>query len=175
MNEELIVRQWQIADAEELHAAILESREHLKPFMPWADASAAMNIEQRREFIAGWMTNQTEPNFGIWRGSRLVAVMGFHDRIAPDGREIGYWVRASEINKGVATFGARELTKIAFMNPAITHVEIHHDSANLASGRVPEKLGYTFIVELDREPDAPSASGKHKIWRVSREEWAKND
>jgi ribosomal-protein-serine acetyltransferase len=100
--------------------------------------------------------------------------MGLHDRIAEDGLESGYWVRVSEINKGIATFGAMRLTEIAFENPIITHVEIHHDSANLSSERVPQKLGYRFIEESARELDAPASSGKFKVWRVTREEWVQN-
>jgi ribosomal-protein-serine acetyltransferase len=174
VNDEIEIRGWQIADAEELQAAIIESHEHLKPFMPWVDDAVAMTLEQRREFVAGWMTNEKERNFGIWRAERLLGVMGLHERIAPAGLEIGYWVRVSEINRGIATFGALRLTEIAFENPMITHVEIHHDSANLASERVPQKLGYGFIEESEREPDAPGSSGKFKVWRVSRDVWEKN-
>jgi ribosomal-protein-serine acetyltransferase len=174
VNDEIEIRGWQIADAEELQAAIIESHEHLKPFMPWVDDAVAMTLEQRREFVAGWMTNEKERNFGIWRAERLLGVMGLHERIAPAGLEIGYRVRVSEINRGIATFGALRLTEIAFENPMITHVEIHHDSANLASERVPQKLGYGFIEESEREPDAPGSSGKFKVWRVSRDVWEKN-
>jgi ribosomal-protein-serine acetyltransferase len=174
VGDQIEIRGWQIADAEELQAAIIESHKHLKPFMPWVDDAVAMTLEQRRDFVAGWMTNQKERNFGIWRDHRLLAVMGLHDRIAEDGLEIGYWVRVSEINKGIATFGAMRLTEIAFENPIITHVEIHHDSANLASERVPQKLGFTFIDESERELDAPASSGKFKVWRVDRDVWEKN-
>jgi len=154
-----------------LHAAVVESHVHLKGFMPWADDEAAMTLEQRREQLASWLTDEKERHFGAWQASRLLRVFGLKDRIAAAGREIGYWVRVSEINNRAATFGARGLTRMAFADPTITHAEIHHDGANVASERDDQTLGSEPIEEQDRELDAVSASGKFKVWRLTSDKW----
>ena len=66
-------------------------------------------------------------------------------RIGDGGLEIGYWVHPGFTGRGVATAAAAALTEAALALPGIDRVEIHHDILNLASGRVPAKLGYDCV------------------------------
>ena len=50
-------------------------------------------------------------------------------------------------------------------------VEIHMDAANVASARVPAKLGYTLLGEEAREILAPGHTGRGLAWAVSRAAW----
>ena len=53
--------------------------------------------------------------------------------------------------------------------PEIDHVEIHHDVLNLASGRVPAKLGYSPVgTRAARFALAAGDSGTIKLWRITR-------
>ena len=57
----------------------------------------------------------------------------------------------------------------AFTLPGIDHVEIHHDVLNLASGRVPEKLGFSPIgTRAPKTGLAPGDSGTTRVWRITR-------
>jgi hypothetical protein len=47
------LRRWVPGDAERLSAAVTESLEHLRPWMPWA-AREPLAVEERRALIAGW-------------------------------------------------------------------------------------------------------------------------
>jgi RimJ/RimL family protein N-acetyltransferase len=49
---------------------------------------------------------------------------------------------------------------------AITHVEIHHDRANVASAGVPRKLGFRFVGEYPAAPSAPAEAGIEWRWRL---------
>lgn len=50
-------------------------------------------------------------------------------------------------------------------------VEVHHDVANLASGRVPQRLGFRWIEDRPEPVDAPAETGVRRIWRLTRDEW----
>ena len=50
-------------------------------------------------------------------------------------------------------------------------VEIRHDKANVASGGVPAKLGFTLVEEYTREITAPAETGTGYVWRMERNEW----
>jgi ribosomal-protein-serine acetyltransferase len=50
-------------------------------------------------------------------------------------------------------------------------VEIHHDAANVASGRIPAKLGYARLGErpaADLQPAAPGEVGTDVVWQFTR-------
>jgi RimJ/RimL family protein N-acetyltransferase len=93
-------------------------------------------------------------------------------RIAKDGLEIGYWVHPEFVGRGFATRAAEALTTLGLRLPGVTHIEIHHDKANLASARVPLKLGFEMVGEHTVEAAAPAETGVNVIWRMDRAGWA---
>jgi hypothetical protein len=46
----LVLRRWREEDAGLLHEAVVDSVEHLRPWMPWI-ADEPMSVEQRRNLI----------------------------------------------------------------------------------------------------------------------------
>jgi RimJ/RimL family protein N-acetyltransferase len=159
------LRRYALSDIDAVFAAVEESRDHLRPHMPWAD-------ESRQEFVA-FLVEAVEQ----WgrRGSHDYAIVdaadggylggcGLHDRVGPGGREIGYWLRVGATGRGFVTAAARALTEAALALDDVTRVEIHCDEANVRSAAVARRLGY----RLDRiEPDAISAPGdlgRSMIW-----------
>ena len=96
-------------------------------------------------------------------------------RASPPARggalEIGYWVHAAFVRRGIASKAAALLTDAAFAIPDIERVEIHHDKANSASAGVPRRLGYRFVGEQRDEVTAPADSGIECVWRIERDEW----
>ena len=166
---DLVVRRYDVDDARALHEAIVESIEHLRPWMSWI-AFEPLSLADREVLIAdrfakGW-DDGTDFGYGMFRGDRVVGGCGLHRRIADDGLEIGYWVRVGEIGRGVATTTAGALTDAALAIDGITHVEIHHDKANVRSARVPEKLGYALLGERADEIQAPAELGIECVWRI---------
>jgi ribosomal-protein-serine acetyltransferase len=159
------VRQYTLDDVPAMHQAILESLEHLRPWMPWV-ALEPLTLDQRVALVENWLEAGTENRVIVVDG-KYAGGTGLHDRIGPTGREIGYWVRASLAGQGIATEAARQLTEQAFAIPGVDHVEIHHDKANVASRRVPEKLGYVLVREVEDEVEAPGECGISCEWRRS--------
>jgi RimJ/RimL family protein N-acetyltransferase len=139
--------------------------------MPWATSD--YNLATAQEFTQrcedDWQAG-TAFNFLILAGGEPAGSTGLMARIDPGGLEIGYWVHPAYTSRGVATAAAAALTEAAYALPGIDHVEIHHDELNLASERVPAKLGYTHV---DTRPEkrfdpAPADSGTSKVWRITR-------
>jgi ribosomal-protein-serine acetyltransferase len=171
----LVLCRWQVADAGELQRIVTESSEHLKPWMGWM-ASEPLALADR-EAMLGEQERQWSHGGDIMLGIRLedraVGSCGLHRRIAHDGLEIGYWIHPSFTRRGLATSAARLLTDAALDVEGITHVEIHHDKANVASAGVPRRLGYRLVAEAPRGITAPAEIGIKRIWRIHRDEWTR--
>ncbi|MBN2624363.1 MAG: GNAT family N-acetyltransferase [Acidimicrobiales bacterium] len=171
-TDRLVVRQWRTEDAPALHEAVLESIEHLRPWMPWV-ANEPLALAARVEMVGGWarLWDAGDRMCGMFVDERVVGGCGLHQRIGPGGQEIGYWVRVGETGHGYATAAARAMTDMAFTMPGVTHVEIHHDVANPTSGRIPAKLGFAHVHDVARPVEAPGETGTQRIWRMDRITW----
>ncbi len=154
-------------------AAINASLDHLRPWMAWAQEPAT--DESLGAFFAeaqaAWDARR---DFGYTivdaADTEVLGGCGLHGRLGPNGLEIGYWVRVDQAGRGLATESARALTDAAFGIPGIELVRIRCEEANVASARVPEKLGYAFLgVEVPH--DGPCASRPTQTWVVARETW----
>lgn len=170
-SERLVIRQWVEEDAEALSQAIVESYEHLRPWMSWVDAEKTDDVDAHRARIGRWAEEwkaEGDSFFGIFSGDALVGACGLHRRGTPDSLEIGYWIHPAHTKLGYATEAAAALTQAALNLPDINRVEIHHDKANVTSGRIPPKIGYTFAGELPRDPVAPAEIGIECRWVMSR-------
>jgi len=167
---ELVVRPWTPADAPALTRAVTESLEHLRPWMPWAafePVAQATRLAFLRDAIAGEAGGGDRLR-GYFLGDVVVGAGGLHQRIGPGGLEIGYWVHADHLRRGIATAGVRALVAEAFADPAIDRVEILHDRANAASGRVAAAAGFTRVGEIARPATAPGDEGVGVVWRLAR-------
>ena len=171
----LVVRRWEIDDAPAMHAAIIESIDHLRPWMPWV-ADEPLTVAERRERIAGWqpLWDAGDRIYGMFVDGEVVGGCGLHARLGPGGLEIGYWVRVGRTGRGYATEASRLLTDIAFAMPGIDRVEIRHDAQNVASSRVPAKLGYVRVDDLHRPPAAPGETGVDHVWRMRKRDWRRD-
>lgn len=141
--------------------------------MPWA-AGGRLTLTQRREMLEQWergFDSGAQASYAVIHHDRIAGSCGPHRRVADDGLEIGYWIRSQFTRRGLATAAARALTDAALALPAITHTEIHHDKANVASGRIPPKLGYELIASVPRPQQAPAEIGIECRLRMDRDRW----
>ena len=167
---DVVVRHWREEDATALARAVVESLDHLRPWMPWAEEepkSPAARLELIRRWERERMAGGDE-FLGIWLDGQLVGGCGLHRRIGPGGFELGYWVHRGFTRRGVATAAARQLCEHAFAAPSTDRVEIHHDRANVASAGVAAALGFERVGERRRAPQAPADEGVDWIWRLTR-------
>ena len=128
---------------------------------------AGLSLEDRlarhaADFVAG-----VEWVYGLFDGdgTEVLGGCGLYPRVGPGALELGYWLAAAHTGRGLATRAAAVLTRLAFSGPDIDHVEIRCDPRNVASARVPERLGYRVV---DTTTDTSQGL---MIWRLTRTEF----
>jgi RimJ/RimL family protein N-acetyltransferase len=167
----LVIRCWNPADAPLLKAAVDASLEHLRPWMPWAEQEPQaldQKIEGLRRFRGKFDLGQ-DFVYGIFnrQESQVLGGTGLHTRAGEGAREIGYWIHADWINRGLATEASAALTRVAFEIDHVDRVEIHCDPANVRSAAVPRKLSYTHEATLrQRLPLSDGAFRDAMIWTL---------
>ena len=145
-SERLTIRAGRIADATELHAAVLESIEDLRPWMRWAkgpqtlEGARAFLRQSRQEWESG--NGFSLPIFlkGI---NTFVGMMGlFHISWGVPKIEIGYWVRRSFAGQGYVTEALNAVADYCANVLGARRVDLHIDERNERSIRVAERCGY---------------------------------
>ena len=172
-GERVVLRRWVEPDVPALAAAIERNIEHLRPWMPWVEHEPLPDSERAALFDT-WERTYLDGGdvvFGVFLDGSPIGGCGLHKRRGPHGLEIGYWIDRDHTNQGIATEVARILTSAALSVPGVTFVEIHHDKANIASSRVPQKLGYTLVGETQDEVTAPGEAGIDCAWRMDAADW----
>lgn len=177
ITSRLVIRCYNPADAALLKDAVDSSLEHLRPWMPWAaryPQPMQDMVDMLRRFRGQFDLGQ-EYTMGIFSRdeSRVLGGTGLHPRGGEGSREIGYWVRADEINKGYATEVAAALTRVGFEVEKLLRMGIHCDIANAASAAVPAKLGYTHEATLRRRlRGGDDRFHDEMVWTMQAEEYA---
>lgn len=145
-GERVVVRPYRESDAQELFEAMVESRDHLRPWMPFADEHQA--VEESRHWIiqqmAHWLLRE-DLVLSIWEQStgRYLGGTGLHPHNWEIGYfEIGYWLRPSAEGYGYVTEAVRLLTDYALDNLKANRLEICCDALNTRSAAIPKRLGY---------------------------------
>jgi ribosomal-protein-serine acetyltransferase len=170
-NGDVVLRRQRLGNVDELDRIIVESLDHLLPWMPWAAVHTRQTaLEHLARSEAEWASGE-EYNYAITVDGQAVGGCGLMRRIGPGGMEIGYWIHPGWTGRGLVTRAAAALVEAAFLLPGVTRVEIHHDEANKASAAVPQRLGFAVVF---RGPDAargaaPAESGVTVVQRLLKE------
>jgi RimJ/RimL family protein N-acetyltransferase len=169
------LRRWRLEDLPALHQACVESRTHLLPFMPWAVHVTPDDPTNAETYLAGTVVkwaDRTSFDYAIVDADGAIAgSCGLMGRIDPGALEIGYWVHVDRTRRGLATRAAAALTEAGLAIPDVARVEIHHDSANTASGRVPQRLGYVRLREQPADTATLGGTGVHVVWGMALDAW----
>jgi RimJ/RimL family protein N-acetyltransferase len=176
----LVLRRWRPEDAPRLKALVDANLDHLRPWMPWAmqEPSPVEVIGERLERFERHHRDGLEWTMAICLAGddTLIGGAGLHPRIGPNALEIGYWIAEPHTRRGFATETAAALTATAFAMPHIEHVEIRCDPRNVASARVPAKLGYRHSETLTANTVTPTGEPRDTmIWTITRREHAEQN
>lgn len=178
-TERAVLRCWHPGDAEILLNAVTQSLEHLREWMPWA-RNEPTSLDDKVALLRNWRAEfdlDSDYTYGIfspderevWGGS------GLHKRLAGSALEIGYWIRADLINRGLATETSAALTKVAFAVNKVDRVEIHCDPDNVRSAAIPRKLGFVQEALLRRRATKPDGSPTDMaIWTLFLDQLGKS-
>jgi RimJ/RimL family protein N-acetyltransferase len=150
----LRLRPWTAADAPLLLPVLQANVAHLGPWIP-PHVATPVPLPALAERLAGFEADFTASR--AWRYALLPlhdtrvygevdlfprAATGRVPYAAADRAEIGYWLDAAVTGQGLALEAAGAMLAVAQALPALRHVEIRCDAANVASARVPQRLGF---------------------------------
>jgi RimJ/RimL family protein N-acetyltransferase len=144
----VLLRPYRGDDAEEVFAAIDESRDHLRPWVTWVDNNRT--VDEVRDFCirsqASWLL-RTELALGVFDAvsGRYLGGTGLHN-LDWELRafEIGYWLRVTAIGHGYATESTRLLVDFAQSFLRARRVTLRCDARNEASRRVAERAAFVL-------------------------------
>jgi RimJ/RimL family protein N-acetyltransferase len=170
-TERTVLRCWHPADGPLLKEAVDASLDHLREWMPWAidePEAVEIKVQRLRRFRANFDLDK-DYIYGIFSQDerQVLGGTGLHTRVGKGAFEIGYWIRASHINQGLATEISAALTRVAFELCAVDRVEIHCDPHNLRSAAIPRKLGYVHEATLRHRTVTPTGDPRDTmIWTI---------
>lgn len=151
-TERLTIRSPMPGDGLEMQAAVAETIEDLRPWMPWADHVPTVEEQERvsRAGRAHFLAREDLPLRLFLKGTHtVVGASGLHciDWRVPRF-EIGYWVRKRFAGQGYITEAARGITRFAFETLGARRVEIRCDARNTRSQAVARRAGYELEATL---------------------------
>lgn len=171
----LAIRPFARDDADAVRALVVDSADHLAPWMPWVGDWTAPDCDARaviEPLVAEWERRERYHG-AIEVDGALVGSVGIVDRVGPDALEVGYWLAPTATGRGFATVATALAIDLAFTDPACERIVILHDAANAPSAGVPRRLGFS---DLGTGPEreglgAPGGSGVERTWELRRPDW----
>ncbi len=154
-GERVLIRPYREIDAQALMEAVSESRDHIRPWMPFADAH--QTIEESRDWIIQRQAKfllREDMTLGFWdkASHKLLGGIGLHPHNwKTRSFETGYWLRVSATGHGYVTEAVKLLTEYLFTNLAANRVEIRCDARNTQSAAVAQRLGFVLEGRLRNE------------------------
>ena len=126
--------------------AIISSREHLLPWMPWAHFY--QSFDEMPQFIDGQIEAFDKGavlGYDIIYKGQLAGAIDLHNLSAEHRRcEIGYWLDKNYTGKGIASRCTAKIAEYAFNEIDMHRVIIQAATQNKASCAVAERLEFAF-------------------------------
>ena len=161
-SDRLTIRAPRAGDGPEINAAVQETFDDLKVWMPWAQQMPT--LEESESFVrrsrCEFLARENLTLFLFVKGTNMiVGSSGLHGINWDLPKfEIGYWCRKRFQGQGYITESTEAITKFAFEILEAKRVEIRCDSKNVKSRRIPDRLG--FKLEGTLRSDSLSPSGE---------------
>ena len=159
-SDRLTIRAPCTGDGTEINAAVRETFDDLKVWMPWAQE--VPTLEESEAFVrraqCQFLAREDLVLFLFLKGTNtLVGSSGLHgiDWDIPKF-EIGYWCRKRFQAQGYITESTEAIAQFAFDTLGAKRVEIRCDSKNVRSRRIPDRLGFRLEGTLRNDSLSPS-------------------
>lgn len=145
-SDRLTIRAPRAGDGTEMNAAVQETFDDLKPWMPWARQMPTLEESETyvRRAQCEFLAREDLVMLLFLKGTNaLVGGSGLH-RIDWDipKFEIGYWCRKRFQGQGYISESTEAIARFAFETLGARRVEVRCDSKNIRSRRIPDRLGF---------------------------------
>lgn len=144
IDNNLLLRTYEVGDAEELFEVINGDRRHLHPWLEWVDKTT--KPEHSLQFIQQSLHQQNMQEalaLGIFYDGKIIGGAGMHHwDLATKRAQIGYWISKEYEGKGIVTKCLIKFIDFLFDKIGLNKIEIHFLPANSRSAKVATRLGF---------------------------------
>ena len=143
IDNDILLRTYQLEDASNLFAAIDLSRKHLRAWLNWVDNTT--KPEHTVQFLQQsiqQLNNQEGLALGIFYKQRIIGGIGMHhwDHNLKKA-QLGYWISKEFEGKGIIHNCLKRFIDFLFDKVQLNKVEIHFIKQNDRSAHVAQRLG----------------------------------
>ncbi len=154
VEDELILKEIHLRDADAIFNIIDTERETLKEWLPFV--AFTRHAGDTMSFIRSLSEGPIDLRdlvFTIQYKGEIVGLMSLKATDWTNQKtEIGYWLSAKYQGKGIATKSCKRLIYFAFEGLKLNRVQIKAATLNYRSQQIPKRLGFTFEgIERDGE------------------------
>lgn len=144
VDDNLLLRSFQLDDAPELFRAVDASRQHLRAWLNWVDPTT--KPEHSVQFIQQslqQLNSQEAISLGIFSNRQIIGSIGMHNWDHKLRKAmLGYWIDKEHEGKGVIYRGMHRFINFLFEKTELNKLEIHFVPDNKRSAVVAERLGF---------------------------------
>lgn len=146
VDDEVMLRELRVEDADPIYAMIEINRSHLEGWLSWIDlihnredaADFVKRVSYRDVFDGGWV-------YGIWHNDRLVGLLDFNEGDRKLRQiSIGYWLTLQAQGKGIVTRAVVGCLDYVFSEARVFKVLIKCATNNFRSQAVPIRLRFNW-------------------------------
>lgn len=144
VDEDTILRQLELSDADDIFKIIDSQREYLGKWLPFVERTKALSdSEAFVRSVVDAPENKAELVFTIQFQGTFIGLIGFRSTDLGNKRtEIGYWLSMHYQGKGIVTKSLKRLCDFAFNEKDINRIEVRCASGNIPSKNIPLRMGF---------------------------------
>lgn len=146
VEDELILKEIHLRDADAIFNIIDVERETLKVWLPFVEYTR--HVGNTMSFIRSLSEGPIERRdlvFTIQYQGKIIGLMGLKGTDWTNQKtEIGYWLSEKHQGKGIATKCCKRLIHFAFEAMGLNRIQIKAATLNHKSQQIPKRLGFTF-------------------------------
>ena len=143
VDDDILLRTYNIEDAQALFNVIEASRKHLHTWLDWVDKTT--KEEHSLQFIQQSLHNlhtQEQLDLGIFYRDEIIGGVGMHHWEHDTKKaQLGYWLSEEYEGKGIMNKCMEQFLYLLFEKIGLNKVEIHFLPGNKRSAMVAERLG----------------------------------
>jgi len=144
IDDDMLLRTYELEDAQELFSAIDSSRPHLRKWFSWVDPTTRQ--EHSLQFIQQSLQQQQQQEglaLGIFYNRHIIGSIGMHNWDHHIKKaQIGYWISKEYEGRGIIHKCLIRFIDFLFQKTGLNKVEIHFMTLNTKSAKVAERLGF---------------------------------
>jgi ribosomal-protein-serine acetyltransferase len=146
VEDELILKEVHLRDADTIFSIIDAERETLKEWLPFVVFTR--HPGDTMSFIRSLSEGPIDRRdlvFTIQYQGKIIGLMGLKSTDWTNHKtEIGYWLSEKYQGKGIATKSCKRLIQFVFEGLGLNRIQIKAATNNHKSQQIPKRLGFTF-------------------------------